>query len=111
MTCNEVAGAVSPWSLVPDFHREISSVKQGRLRVLRELVARLAEIRQPRDMLEMLIFAMLQWGLLTAMIARSKNRDVGGWFAVGAVLPVFGLVLAITATAKPRTARPTVATA
>ncbi len=59
----------------------------------------------------MLIFAMIQWGLLTAMIARSKNRDVGGWFAVGAALPVFGLVLAITATAKPRAGRQTVAAA
>ncbi len=51
----------------------------------------------------MLIFAMIQWGLLTAMIARSKNRDVGGWFALGAALPVIGLVLAITAEPKPRT--------
>jgi hypothetical protein len=54
-------------------------------------------------MLEMLLFAMIQWGLLTAMIARSKNRDLGAWFAVGAVLPVIGLVMAIMSEAKPRT--------
>ena len=62
-------------------------------------------------MLEMLLFAMIQWGLLTAMIARSKNRDLGGWFALGAVLPVIGLVMAIMAEAKPRTRRGTVAVA
>ena len=59
----------------------------------------------------MLLFAMVQWGVLTALIARSKNRDVGGWFALGAALPVIGLALAIAATAKPRTTRQTVATA
>ncbi|MBA2543419.1 MAG: hypothetical protein H0V17_27505, partial [Deltaproteobacteria bacterium] len=48
--------------------------------------------------------AMIQWGVLTALIARSKNRDIGGWFALGAVLPVIGLVMAIMAEAKPRTA-------
>ena len=61
----------------------------------------------------MLLFAMIQWGVLTALIARSKNRDVAGWFALGAALPVIGLVVAVTATTKPRprTARPTVAPA
>lgn len=48
------------------------------------------------------MFAMIQWGVLTALIARSKNRDLAGWFAVGAVLPVIGLVLAMMATPKPR---------
>lgn len=59
----------------------------------------------------MLLFAMIQWGVLTALIARSKNRDLGGWFALGAALPVIGLVLAIMAAPKPRAPRATVATA
>ena len=60
-------------------------------------------------MLEMLLFAMIQWGLLTAVIARAKHRDAAGWFALGAALPVFGLVMAIMATPKPRPTRITVA--
>ena len=60
-------------------------------------------------MLEMLLFAMIQWGLLTAVIARAKHRDAAGWFGIGAALPVVGLVMAIMATPKPRTARTTVA--
>jgi hypothetical protein len=53
-------------------------------------------------MIEMLMFAMIQWGAITALIARSKNRDVAGWFALGAVLPVIGLLMAILADTKPR---------
>ncbi|MBA2540762.1 MAG: hypothetical protein H0V17_14075 [Deltaproteobacteria bacterium] len=53
-------------------------------------------------MIEMLMFAMIQWGAITAVIARSKNRDVAAWFALGAVLPVIGLLMAIMAEAKPR---------
>jgi len=49
------------------------------------------------------MFAMIQWGAITALIARSKNRDVAGWFALGAVLPVIGLVMAIVAESRPRT--------
>ncbi len=56
-------------------------------------------------MLEMVLFAMIQWGVLTAMIARAKNRDLAAWFGIGAALPVVGLVAAILVDAKPRTAK------
>jgi hypothetical protein len=58
-------------------------------------------------MLEMVLFAMIQWGVLTAMIARAKHRDVAAWFGIGAALPVFGLVAAIIVDVKPRTAKTT----
>lgn len=58
-------------------------------------------------MLEMVLFAMIQWGVLTAMIARAKHRDLAAWFGIGAALPVFGLVAAIIVDAKPRTAKST----
>lgn len=58
-------------------------------------------------MLEMVLFAMIQWGVLTAVIARAKNRDLAAWFGIGAALPVFGLVAAILVDVKPRTAKST----
>ena len=58
-------------------------------------------------MLEMVLFAMIQWGVLTAMIARAKHRDIAAWFGIGATLPVFGLIAAILVDAKPRPARTT----
>ena len=41
----------------------------------------------------MILFAMIQWGLLTAWIASSKQRNVAAWFGIGAMLPLIGLVL------------------
>lgn len=58
-------------------------------------------------MLEMVLFAMIQWGVLTAMIARAKHRDVAAWFGIGAALPVFGLIAAILVDVKPRTTKTT----
>ena len=58
-------------------------------------------------MLEMVLFAMIQWGVLTAMIARAKHRDIAAWFGIGAALPVFGLIAAILVDAKPRPAKTT----
>ena len=58
-------------------------------------------------MLEMVLFAMIQWGVLTAMIAREKHRDVAAWFGIGAALPVFGLIAAIIVDVKPRPAKTT----
>ena len=46
-------------------------------------------------MTQMLLFAMIQWGLLTAWIASSKQRNAAAWFGIGAVLPLIGLVLLI----------------
>jgi hypothetical protein len=53
-------------------------------------------------MLGMLVLAMVQWGFLTGVIANSKNRDAAKWFALGAVLPLIGLGLAIAASTLPR---------
>lgn len=53
----------------------------------------------------MLLLAMVQWGFLTAVIARGKRRDPARWFVVGAVLPVIGLVIAIAASTPPRRRR------
>jgi hypothetical protein len=51
----------------------------------------------------MLVLAMAQWGFLTSRIANAKNRDTAKWFAIGALLPLIGLALAIAAPSVPRT--------
>jgi hypothetical protein len=55
-------------------------------------------------MTELMVFAMMQWGIFTAAIARSKQRNVAAWFAVGAVLPVIGIAILIAMPAQPRRA-------
>lgn len=54
-------------------------------------------------MVALLVLGMVQWGFLTGVIARSKNRDLAKWFAIGAVLPVIGLGLAVASSTLPRT--------
>jgi len=53
-------------------------------------------------MIGMLVLAMAQWGFLTSVIAKAKHRDTAKWFAIGAVLPLIGLALAIAASTLPR---------
>jgi hypothetical protein len=55
-------------------------------------------------MIALLVLGMVQWGFLTGVIANSKNRDAAKWFALGAVLPVIGLGLAIAAPTMAREA-------
>jgi hypothetical protein len=62
-------------------------------------------------MVGLIVLAMVQWGFLTGVIANSKNRDAAKWFALGAVLPVIGLALAIGASTLPKhVEKPRVAT-
>ena len=53
-------------------------------------------------MMQALLFAMVQWGFLTAAIASSKNRNAAAWFGIGAALPLIGLVMVIVANKQPR---------
>ena len=55
----------------------------------------------------MLMLMMVQWGALTAWLVRSKRRNLAAWFALGAVLPVIGVALAIAVPVKvSRVSRP-----
>jgi hypothetical protein len=58
------------------------------------------------SMMGMIVLMMVQWGALTAWLARSKRRNLAAWFAVGAVLPVIGVGLALAVPVKqPRRPR------
>ena len=50
----------------------------------------------------LLVLAMVQWGFLTAMIARGKKRDPALWFVLGAVLPVIGMFVALVVSTPRR---------
>jgi hypothetical protein len=54
------------------------------------------------DMEGMFALAMVQWGFLTAVIARGKRRNAALWFLLGAVLPVVGIVVALAVDTAPR---------
>ena len=51
----------------------------------------------------MLVLAMVQWGFLTAVIARGQQRNAALWFLLGAALPVIGIIAAL-AVGTPRPA-------
>jgi hypothetical protein len=53
----------------------------------------------------MLVLMMVQWGALTAWLVRSKRRNLAGWFAIGAVLPVIGVGVALAMPVKTPRAR------
>ena len=53
-------------------------------------------------MLEMLLFIMAQWGLVTAWVANSQKRNAAVWFGIGAALPLIGLVLLLVKPSTPR---------
>lgn len=55
----------------------------------------------------MLVFAMVQWGFLTAVIARGKRRDPALWFLFGAALPVLGILVALAVDTPRRRVRAT----
>ena len=42
----------------------------------------------------MMIVYTVAFGMLSAIIATSKNRDGGSWFIIGALLGVIGLIMA-----------------
>jgi hypothetical protein len=57
-------------------------------------------------MWKMLPLVMIQWGAVAALFARSKQRNVVAWFAIGAVLPVIGtMIVMILPAAQPRVAK------
>ena len=49
----------------------------------------------------LIVMAMVQWGFLTAVIANGNRRNAALWFAVGAVLPVIGIGIALAAGRAP----------
>jgi hypothetical protein len=55
----------------------------------------LIERNKESQMGGMLVLAMVQWGFLTAVIARGKRRNAALWFLLGAALPVMGLIGAL----------------
>lgn len=50
----------------------------------------------------MFVLAMVQWGVVTAVIARGKRRDASLWFLLGAVLPVVGMIIALAVDTAPK---------
>jgi hypothetical protein len=51
-------------------------------------------------MMGMMMLMMVQWGALTAWLVRGERRNLAAWFAIGAVLPVIGVGLAIAMPVK-----------
>lgn len=41
-----------------------------------------------------LLFLWLIFAIITAVIASNKNRNVAGWFAIGLILGIFGIIIA-----------------
>jgi hypothetical protein len=55
-------------------------------------------------MTAMLVMIMIQWGAITAWLARSKRRNLAAWFAIGALLPVIGVGVVLAMPVKPKAA-------
>lgn len=53
----------------------------------------------------MLVLMMVQWGALTAWLARSKRRNLAAWFVLGAVLPVIGVGVVLAMPVKVKVVR------
>jgi hypothetical protein len=52
-------------------------------------------------MIEMMMFALIQWGVFTAALARPKHRNVAAWFLIGGLLPLVGIVVLLVLPALP----------
>ena len=53
----------------------------------------------------LIVMAMVQWGAITAMIARGNRRNAALWFGIGAALPVVGVGIALAAGRRAPRAR------
>ncbi len=49
----------------------------------------------------LLITIMLLGGCFSAMLAAPKNRNPFGWFAIGALFPLIGIILATVLPPNP----------
>lgn len=49
----------------------------------------------------MLIMIMLLGGMISAVVASGKNRNAIGWFVIGALFPLLGVILAIVLPGNP----------
>jgi hypothetical protein len=44
----------------------------------------------------MLIVIMLVGGLVSCLVAANKQRNAVGWFCIGALFPLLGIILAVS---------------
>jgi hypothetical protein len=48
-----------------------------------------------------IFFVLALFGTVTALLAHSKNRNPVGWFAIGFLFPLFGIILSIVLPPNP----------